>query len=144
MSQMIEHAHKDDEVKFLADLGKVINRQLAEFYFCIAYLGSELSLREIAIVTIDRDDTIRAASFHFYRIKSSVAADIQHGLARQVTRYRISESAKLVLRIIAEEVIGRGKYTAQVEIVKPVPQLSDTFLNLFSCKALPIGPQIFV
>src|SRR3982751_4682765 len=88
-------------------------------------LRREARLLEIAWVGVDADDARRAAALHLQRVESGVAADVEHGLAGEISRNCVREAAPLHSRIIAEEMVGGGAHATEVEILKPVAQLMD-------------------
>jgi hypothetical protein len=81
MAQVVEHAHEQHEVEALAELGDVVDRQLAELDVGALHLGGEAGLLQVAVVEIDTQHAVGAATFHLDGVEAAVAADIQHALA---------------------------------------------------------------
>src|SRR5205085_2311210 len=66
-----------------------------------------------------------AALFHLDRIEAGIASDVEHRLAGEVGRHGVGEALPLDVRVVAEEVIGRGLHAGEVDVVKPAAEGTD-------------------
>src|SRR5438874_4496957 len=132
MAQVVQHAKKKNDIKLLTKLLHVVNGEFAKFDFAAERLRGKFCLGQISVVEIDRDDPVRAASFHLDAVEAAIAADIQHRLTAQVRRNRMLKSLPLYAWIIAQKMIWRGLHTIEVEIVKPIAQFADTVRDPFA------------
>src|SRR5579885_3231366 len=132
MAQVIQHPHEDHDVECFTELADVINRKLSKLDDEPADLSGKSCLSEVVIAAVDSDDPVGAAAFHFHRIESSVAADIEHRLAAQVGIDDLAEALPLYRRIIAQEMQGRSPDSAEIKVVKPWTKLCDPVRNLLA------------
>src|SRR5262245_39981472 len=130
MTQMIEHAHKKDELEFAAETSNLVDVQFTEFDVGGIHLGGEPRLREIGGVGIDSDHECRTAPFHFQRVEAGVAAYIEDSLAGEIGWQRVSERAPFALRIVAEKMMRRSLHARQFHVLEPVPQLVNAPLDV--------------
>ena len=77
--------------------------------------------REVVVVEVDADHARGAAPLHLDGVEAGVAADVEHGLAGEVLRDGVLEAAPLDVRVVAQEMLGRGLDAAQVDVVEPGP-----------------------
>src|SRR5712671_2117602 len=78
----------------------------------------------------ERGDAGGAAPLHLQRVESAVTADVEHRPPAQIGRDRVGEALPFDRRVIAEEMVGRGLDPAEIDIVKPGPELADGFADL--------------
>ncbi len=127
---MVEDAQEQDPVEPFFERGDIVDGHAAEFDRGSADFGGEFRLGEIPRVRIDAKHASRAAAFHFDRIETGVAADIEHACAFEIGRNRVGEARPLDVRIIAQEVRGRGADAGEVEIMKPLAEFPDAVTDL--------------
>jgi hypothetical protein len=130
MAQMIEHAHEEHDVEALAQGTDVVDRELAELDVLARHFGREARLREVALVEIDAEHARGAALLHLDRVEAAVAADVEHGLAREVLRDRVREAAPFDGGVVAEEMVRGGPGAVEVDVVEPGPERLRPALDL--------------
>ncbi len=134
MAQMIEHAEEQHDVEPLLESSDLIDRQLAEFDVETVDLGGELRLVEIVLVEIDAEHPSGAAPLHLDGVEPAIAADVEHARAGKIGRQRMAELPPFVLRIVAEEMLGRGGDAAELDIVEPRPEAFDAGTDLVAAQ----------
>src|ERR1043166_4522623 len=130
MAQVIQHAHEQHEVKPFPELSNSIHGEIAKLNVHLTYFGREAGLVQILSVSVDTDNPFRTALLHLDRVKACVAADVEHRFAGQVRGNGVCKVAPFDFRVVAEEVVGSSFHAAQVEVVKPLAQLSYSPANL--------------
>src|SRR4051812_21483929 len=101
MSQVVKNAEEQNEIKSLPELVEIINGKLLKLDLYSEHFCGEASLIEIALIRINREDSIRASSLHFDTVEPTIASDIQDCLALQVIRDGVSEPTPLQTWIIS-------------------------------------------
>src|SRR3954464_5182004 len=129
MPQMVKHAHENHHVELFPEPGNVIDRELPELYVKATDLRGKAGLRKIDLVEVDADDPVRAAFLHLNRVEAGVTSDIEDRPAFQIGRNRVRKIAPLDVRVVAEEMVRRSTDAAQIQIVKPLPQLCNFLLD---------------
>ena len=129
MAEMIEHAHKNDEIEFLVEGTDFPDGEAAKIDVGREHIGGKARLREVVFIGIDAENSISAAAFHLDGIEAGVAADIEHGFASQVTRKGVAEALELGAWIISEEVVGCGLDSIEAKIVEPGAERSNALLE---------------
>jgi hypothetical protein len=122
MPQVVENAHEKHHVEALAERSQVVDGELAELDVMARGLSREAGLGEIRIVEIDAQNPARPALLHLDRVEAAVAADVEHGFARQVLRDRARELLPFDRRIITEKMVGSGPNAVQLHVVEPGTQ----------------------
>ena len=122
VAQVVEHAHEEHEVEALAQRADVVDGQLAELDVEPGDLGGEAGLGQVVVVEVDAEHALGAAPLHLDRVEAAVAADVEHGLAGEVRRDRVGERSPLHRRVVAEEMVGRGRDAVEVDVVEPGPE----------------------
>src|SRR5207248_314319 len=114
----------------LFQLGYRVNVQLTELDLRVIHFRGEAGLGKIARIGIDSDDPPRAPALHLKRIEAGIAADVKHGLAREIRWNSVLEPAPLEGRVVSEKMIGRRLDAPNIEIVKPLAQFGYAMTNL--------------
>ena len=131
VAQVVKHPHEDHEVEAFAQRGHVIDAHLAELDpVHVQHLGRQPRLRQIAGVAVDPENARGAPAAHLEAVEARVAADVEHGLARQVAGDEMGEAGELVGRVVAQEMPGRGADTVEVEVLEPGAKRLDSFCDL--------------
>src|SRR4051812_47212089 len=102
MPQVVEHAHEQDQIELFTEFSHPIHVKFTEFNICLCDLSRESGLRQISGIGVDTHYARSAAPFHFERVEPPVAANVEHGLATQIGRNRVSEGTPLTRGIIPE------------------------------------------
>jgi hypothetical protein len=110
MAQVVKDTHEQDEIETLAQSSHVVDRKLAELDLGAGDLGRELGLGQIVGIGVDRDHALGAAPLHRDGVETAIAADVEHRAAGEILGQRVREPLPLHVRIVAEEVVGRGPY----------------------------------
>jgi hypothetical protein len=85
VAEVVEHAHEDDEVEALPEAGDVVDVEAAELDVEAGGLGGEAGLGEVALVAVHPEDAGGAAALHLEGVEAAVAADVEDGLAGEVS-----------------------------------------------------------
>jgi hypothetical protein len=108
MAEMIKDPHEKNQIKALSDSAYILYRQLTELDIQFGNLGGEPCLAQIVFVRIDTEDPLSAPPLHFERIETSIAPNVEDSLPAEVRRDGIPKMTVFDLRIVTQEVIGRG------------------------------------
>ncbi len=125
MAEVVEHSHEQHDVEAFTERRHVVHREASEFDLDAGHLGGEARLIQVALVPVDADDAVGATAFHFDRIEAAVAPDVEHGASLQIVGQRVRESAPFDRRVVAEEMIGCGRMSAQIDVVEPLAEVGD-------------------
>lgn len=130
VTQVVQHAHQQDDIEPLSEFGDVIDGQLSKLDVHRADLGREAGLREIAVTGVESDNLSRPAPLHLDRVEAGVATDIEHGLAAEVPRHTGRDMPPENRGVVAQKVSRRRLHAGQVDIVEPIAQRGDTALDV--------------
>src|SRR6185437_9277984 len=135
VAEVVKHPHEDHEVELFAERAHVIDVELSELDLSVVaeHLGREPRLREVAFVAVDAEHARGSAPPHLDRIESCVAADVEHALAAEIARETGFEAAELRAGIIAQEMVGRGPYAIQIDVVEPRPERLYALFQVVCC-----------
>src|SRR5215469_12472924 len=115
MAQVVQNAHKQDNVELFAQIRDSIDIQFAKLDLCITDLRCKTRLFQITGIRIDTKYASGSAAFHLDRIETRITTDIENGFAAQIGRNRMFEAPPFEARIIAQEVIGGSLNSAEVQ-----------------------------
>src|SRR5947209_12877156 len=138
---MVEHPEKQYDVKALAQLTHVVNRDVAKLDIETAYLGGKARLAQIVVIGVDSEHARGSAAFHLDRIKSGVAADVEYRAPLDLRQDRRSKPAPLDGRIVAEKMRGSGFYSTELEVVKPWSKLFDLRSDIVT-REIPLAHHV--
>src|SRR5436305_2726299 len=106
----------------------VVDREASEFALHPVRFRGDSGLVQINVVKVDSHHAVGAAFLHLNRIKTRVAADIQHRLAAQVGGQRMREASPFNIWVIPQKMIGGSVYASEIQIMKPSPQFLNALL----------------
>ena len=129
MSQVIEHAHEQHQVKPLAERRHLINRKLPQLDVHAADFRGKTGLGQIFRIKINPDYPRCPAALHFDGVEAGIAPNIEHGFAAKIGWKSIGKLAPFHLGIIAQEMIGRSPHALQIQIMEPLSQLAHATLD---------------
>ena len=129
MAQVVEHAHEEDHIELLPQLGHVVDRELPKLDLETRDFRRQPRLREIAWIKIDPHHAVGSAPFHLQRVEARVAADIEDRAAREVLGNGFLEAPPFDLRVIAQKVARRSLHAIESQVVKPISERMDACLD---------------
>jgi len=139
MAQMIKDPHEDHEVEPLPQGGEIVDRQFSELDVGAVDLGRQPGLGQVPVVEIDPKNPFCAAALHLQRVETGVAADIEDAPAAQILRKRVSEAREFRTRIVLQKMMGRSLDAAEIQVVKPFPEILDPGSDFFDRQGAHCG-----
>src|SRR4051812_21941351 len=100
IAQVIEDAHEQHQIEFLAETADVVDRSLVELDVEAEAIGEQPRLTQVERLAVDADDVRRAAPLHLERVEPRVAADLEHRPPGEVRRESMCETAEIRVGIV--------------------------------------------
>src|SRR5690606_35541891 len=128
MTQVIEHAHEDHDVKALGKRAHVVDGKLAKLDVHLGDFRRKSGLRQISIVEVEAENALRTPPLHLDRVEAGIAPDVENRLSAEIFRDCILELPPFHMRIVAEKMVRRSGDAVELDIVEPGPELLDPLL----------------
>src|SRR5581483_5089615 len=125
ITQVIENSHEEDVVELPREGVDFVDRALFKLDWESERLRCESRLVQITIVHIDAEHAFCPALLHLDGIKPAVASDVEHRRAAKVGWDCGLNMLPLDIREVAEKMVWCSAHTVEVEIMKPLAELSD-------------------